>query len=430
MSSESRRYRCVGVGAGPANLSLAALLHGDPDVPSLFLDRKPAFSWHDDQLMPGSTLQVSVFKDLVSLSDPTSRFTFLAYLHDQGRIYHYLNAQFAHVPREEFRNYLQWACDRNENVVFGEGVQSVDFDGETFVLETDRRIVLADNVVLGVGVVPYVPPFAAPSLGPTQFHVSEYRRRATGLGGKRVAVVGGGQSGAEAFLDLVSRPPGELPRRVSWLSRRRNYFPIDDSPFTNEFFMPDYADYFAELDACARTELTREHALTSDGISEATVREIYQRLYVHRYVTGSPQLAGLYPNREVVAVDACSPDGWSLSVRHNDPVGGLEIFEADVVVWATGFVPARTSFLAPLEERLEREGDEYRIDQDYAIYWDGPPDRCLFLQNGARKQRGLSDPNLSLNAWRSQRIADRIRGTCGREQDAAFVEWSPKTGRG
>lgn len=427
MSGEPRRYRCVGIGAGPANLSLAALLYGAPETPNLFIDRKPAFSWHDDQLIPGAALQVSLFKDLVSLSDPTNPFSFLAYLHEKGRVYHYLNAQFEYMPREEFRNYLAWACERNENVVFDEEVQSVDFAGDSFLVQTDRRAVRADNVVLGIGAVPWLPPFARESIGTTQFHVSEYKRKAVDLGDKRVAVIGGGQSGAEVFLDLISRSGRELPRRVSWLSRRRNYFPIDDSPFTNEFYMPCYSDYFAELGAAARAVSNREQLLTSDGISEATVREIYQRLYVHRYVTGSPQLAGLYPNREVVGVDACPPDGWSLAVRHNDPSGGLEIFEADVIVWATGFVPAKTAFLAPLEDRLEREGDEYRIDQDYAICWDGPVNRCLFLQNGARRQRGLADPNLSLNAWRSQRIADRIRGVRSREQDTAFVEWSPKT---
>ncbi|ORT50872.1 SidA/IucD/PvdA family monooxygenase, partial [Frankia sp. KB5] len=65
MGSKSPRYRCVGIGAGPANLSLAALLHGDPGMPNLVIDRKAEFTWHDDQLIPGATLQVSLFKDLV-----------------------------------------------------------------------------------------------------------------------------------------------------------------------------------------------------------------------------------------------------------------------------------------------------------------------------------------------------------------------------
>src|SRR3954468_7375039 len=62
-----KHYRCIGIGVGPANLSLASLLHGHPDVPNLFLDRKPEFSWHDGQQVPGASLQVSLFKDLVVL---------------------------------------------------------------------------------------------------------------------------------------------------------------------------------------------------------------------------------------------------------------------------------------------------------------------------------------------------------------------------
>ena len=428
MGSKSPRYRCVGIGAGPANLSLAALLHGDPGMPNLVIDRKAEFTWHDDQLIPGATLQVSLFKDLVSLSDPTSPFSFIAYLHDRGRIYHYLNAQFEKVPREEFRNYLGWACSRNENVVFGEEAQAVDFTGDAFVVQTDKRALLADNVVVGVGTVPWVPMFARPHLGSTQFHVSEFRSKAVRLRDKRVAVIGGGQSGAEAFLDLISRPDSELPHRVSWLSRRRNYFPIDDAPFTNEFYMPCHSDYFAELDLAVRADFNSQQVLTSDGISESTAREIYQQIYVHRFITGAPQLTGLYPNREVVSVEACSPDGWSISVQHNDLAGGLEIFEAEVIIWATGFQPARMDFLAPLEQRLAREDDEYQVDADFAANWDGPADRNLFLQNAVRTQRGLADPNLSLTAWRSQRIVDRIRGVRSRGQDPAFVEWSPKTG--
>ena len=42
--------------------------------------------------------------------------------------------------------------------------------------------------------------------------------------------------------------------------------------------------------------------LTSDGISESTLREIYQRTYVHRFVDGVADLIGLFPNREVTHV--------------------------------------------------------------------------------------------------------------------------------
>src|SRR5262249_1534476 len=157
------------------------------EVSNLFLDRKAEFGWHDGQQVPGSSLQVSLFKDLVVLSDPTNPFSFLSYLHDQGKIYHFVNAQFDAVPRQEFRNYLAWASRRNDNVVFGQNVLGVEFD-ESFRVHTDKRVVTAENIVVGVGSRPWIPQAARDKLGPTQFHVSEFLNRAVGLGGKRVAV--------------------------------------------------------------------------------------------------------------------------------------------------------------------------------------------------------------------------------------------------
>ncbi|SES04889.1 lysine N6-hydroxylase [Streptomyces sp. yr375] len=427
----SAHYRCVGVGVGPANLSLASLLHRYPEVPNLFLDRREAFGWHDSQQIPGTTLQVSLFKDLVSLSDPTNAFSFLSYLHDQGRMYHYLNAQFDSVPRKEFRNYLEWASRRNENIAFGETVAEVGFEDGVFTVGTDRRRVTADNIVIGVGSRPWVPPQAQGLLGDTQFHVNEYLERAGDLAGKRVVVVGGGQSGAEAVLDLVSRPHDRLPRQVCWISRRRSYFPIDDSPFTNDFYMPSHSDYFYGLPAEDRAAFNTEHILSSDGISESTLRDLYQKVYMHRFVDGDPRLVRLQPNREVTGVTGANGGSgpWDITVRHNADAGSTEHHEADVVVWATGFRPAPMDFLAPIADRLEREGDELRVDQDFAAQWDGPLDRNIFVQNAVRGQRGLADLNLSLNAWRSSRIAGRLRGVHSDEQLPSFIEWSSKTAK-
>ncbi|MGV9245859.1 lysine N(6)-hydroxylase/L-ornithine N(5)-oxygenase family protein [Streptomyces sp. NPDC003710] len=422
-------YRCLGVGVGPANLSLASLLYSRPEVTNLFLERKESFSWHDGQQLPGNTLQVSLFKDLVTLADPRNPFSFLAYLHDNGRLYHFLNAQFDAVPRAEYRNYLAWASRCNKNVVFGETVREVTFDG-VFTVRTDRRTVTADNVVVGVGSRPWVPEQVQGALGPTQFHVSEYLHHARNLSGKRVVVIGGGQSGAEAFLDMISQPGKALPRRVSWISRRGNYFPIDDSPFTNDYYMPSHAEYFFSLGRDARQAFNDRHILTSDGISESTLRDIYQRAYVHRFVEGNVDLVGLYPNREVTDVSTGLYGGWQVSARHNDDHEAMEMFEADVVIWATGFRPTRMDFLDPVADRLERDGDELRIDEDYAVVWDGPDDRRIFVQNAARGQRGLADPNLSLNAWRSQRIADRLGKVSSNEQLPSFIEWSTKMGAG
>ncbi|MFJ7073496.1 lysine N(6)-hydroxylase/L-ornithine N(5)-oxygenase family protein [Streptomyces sp. NPDC098781] len=424
--NDSRHYGCLGVGVGPANLSLASLLYGDETIASLFLEQKESFTWHDGQQLPGTTLQVSMLKDLVSLADPTNRFSFLSYLHSQGKIYHFINAQFDAMPRHEYRNYLRWASERNENIVFNEKVLSVDFD-DTFVVETDRRTLTADNISVGIGTSPCVPAVAPAPLSDDQFHVSDILDKGRNLGGKRVCVVGGGQSGAEVFLDLISRPKAERPRRVSWVSRRRNYFPMDDSPFVNDFYMPSYSDYFAQLDRATREQLNTQHVLTSDGISEATLREVYQQVYVQNFVEGNRDLVALYPGHEVTRVERGTVGDWSMEMRSGDHPGTATRFDTDVIVWATGFRPATPTFLEPLAHRLEREGGEYRIDDSFAVRWDGPATHRIFVHNAAQQQRGLADRNLSLVAWRSQRIADRMRGVRTDEQTESFIDWAPKS---
>ncbi|MFD0305221.1 lysine N(6)-hydroxylase/L-ornithine N(5)-oxygenase family protein [Streptomyces sp. NPDC127119] len=417
-----KHFSVLGIGVGPANLSLAALLYPYQDLPSLFLDRKETFGWHDGQQIPGTSLQVSMLKDLVSLADPTSKFSFLNYLYDQGRIYHFINAQFDAVPRQEFRNYLEWASWRMKNIVFGEEVRSVEFDG-VFHVRTDERVLTADNIAVGIGSQPWIPPAGQGWHAPGQFHVCDFVDKAADLGGKRVVVVGGGQSGAEAFLDLISREGSELPSRVSWFSRRRNFLPIDDSPFTNDFYMPCYSEYFYGLERAIRERINHENILSSDGISESTLRAIYQRTYHHRFIARSPGLIRLYPNREITGV-AEAGSAWELTVVNKDWPDEPRHVTTDVIIWSTGFHTGQLELLAPLADRLDYDGGEYQVDRDYAVHWDGPQDRNIFIQNGTSTQRGLADKNLSLLAWRSQRIVDRLRGVQREEQLSSFAEWA------
>ncbi|MCD5364514.1 lysine N(6)-hydroxylase/L-ornithine N(5)-oxygenase family protein [Chromobacterium aquaticum] len=419
------KYHCIGIGSGPSNLSVASLLHGQHDIKSIFFEQKPAFSWHDGMMIPGAGLQVSLFKDLVTLADPTNRFSFVSYLHQHGRLLQFLNARFDQVSRLEFRDYLKWAAENNANICFGERVLEVDFDGGAFVVQTTKRRVLGDNVVVGVGIVPDVPDFARACLNDsTHFHVNEFAAKAGVAAGKRVLVIGGGQSGAEVVLEMLRRGGGQAPAALSWLSRRENYFPLDDSPFTNDLYTPTHSNYFYEQDEGFRRAFIKRNLLSSDGISECTLRSIYQQIYSLRFIERAPIEISLLPFREVRAI---TQDGerWSIAASHlgaNKP----ETLEADVVIWASGFKPAPTPFLQPLRERLELEGEEIAVDRDYAALGKLPRNRSLFILNGIRQQRGLADPNLSLTAWRSQIVIQRMLDVPRvAHLDAAFVSWAP-----
>jgi len=418
-------YHCAGIGCGPSNLSVAALLHNHPQIRNIVFDMKPAFSWHDGMMLPDTSLQVSMFKDLVTLADPTNRFSYVSYLHQHGRLLPFLNARFEQISRLEFADYLKWVAHNNENIHFDERVESVDFDGSHFVVETSRRHVQSENVVVGVGITPFVPEFARAHVdGDTHFHIHEFAKGVRRFGGRRVLIVGGGQSGAEVVLELLRRTGDDAPSEISWLSRRENFHPMDDSPFANDLFTPTHSNYFYEQDSVFRADFLKRNVLASDGISEQTLRNIYQRMYVMRYIERSPMRVRLMPYRHAHEVWR-GEDMWMLAARHLGN-NAQEILKTDMVVWATGFRSVEQSFLQPLLARLEFEDGEIRIDRDYAAVWDGPSGRHLFVLNSVRRQRGLPDPNLSLTAWRSQIVIDKILGHPRRTVpgDNTFVSWA------
>src|SRR5262245_29721436 len=102
---EQRRALAVdvlGIGAGPANLSLAALLAPVDSLSVRLLEQRSAVSWHPGLLLPDAMLQVSFLKDLVTPVLPTSPYSFLSFLVEHKRFYRFISAGYDRPSRAEF----------------------------------------------------------------------------------------------------------------------------------------------------------------------------------------------------------------------------------------------------------------------------------------------------------------------------------------
>src|ERR1700693_6604964 len=126
----------IGVGAGPANLSLSALLstareRGLTSVRATFLEKNHAVFWHSGQLFPGTLMQTEFYRDLVTPIDPTSRFSFLNYLKSNGRLDQFLCASSICPTRREFEDYFNWVAKQIEDIVLAANVTSVEYIPET-----------------------------------------------------------------------------------------------------------------------------------------------------------------------------------------------------------------------------------------------------------------------------------------------------------
>lgn len=413
----------IGIGLGPSNLSLAALLEPVTDFHARFFDRRPKFDWHPGLMLPDARLQTSFLKDLVTAADPTSPHSFLAYLVHKKRFYDFVNASFENISRREFADYLGWVASRIRNASFNASVREVAFDGTQFQVQRDHHREAAKNLCIATGNRPNLPDWAPAQLDDRCFHASEIVHRAPDVTGKRVAIVGGGQTGAEVFLTLARQGFGS-PASVNWISRRPNFDQLDDSHFADEVFTPDYLQLFFRLPEGRKAGIVESQKLKSDGISSCTLREVYHLLYQRRHLSDDAQRLTLSPGREVTGLQEVA-EAFSLTA-HNLMVGEGETMQADVVILCTGYRTELPDILNPLMERiaLDSEGRP-QLDESFKVLWDGPSDRRIYMQNTARHSHGIADPQLSLVAWRTATIVNDLLGrqVYDVEQCPPVVNW-------
>ena len=105
------QYDLVCIGFGPASLAIAIALH-DRGVKSrvLYIEKQRGFVWHGGMLLPNTRMQISFLKDLATLRDPRSKFTFLNYLKTKNRLVPFTNLSTFLPLREEYNDYMSWCA--------------------------------------------------------------------------------------------------------------------------------------------------------------------------------------------------------------------------------------------------------------------------------------------------------------------------------
>jgi lysine N6-hydroxylase len=415
-------FDAIGIGIGPSNLSLAALLAPVTDLRTLFFERCQEFQWHPGLLFPDAQIQVSYLKDLVTLADPTSHYSFLSFLHQNKRLYRFTNADFPRIRRREFNQYFQWVAKQLSNLVFGKTVEAVTFE-DSLVVHVASKCFATRHLVMGTGLSPAIPPYAVPYLGETLFHASQYLHKRIQAAGKGVVVIGGGQTGAEIVAHLLSDST-RLPRELFWISRRTNFLPLDESPFTNELFTPSYSEYFFGLPRAAQEKMLSEQKLAGVGIATSQLTKLSQRLYELEFLEGAPCISHLWPGRVLQGLNGL-PSNWGLEVY--DPLtGAVQVIRGDLVIFCTGYNYSLPPYIEPIAPRIHFEDGRYQVNEDFSIAWDGAPKHKIYLQNAARHARGIADPHLSLMAWRSAKIANSLSGRGMYETDdgGGLIDWA------
>jgi lysine N6-hydroxylase len=402
------RYHTVGIGAGPANLSLAALFGSSTNETIALFDRQPGPSWHNRLLHTGVRMQTSWLKDLVSLVDPRHELTFLNYLVSTGRMYALMNSQFDVIPRLEYVRYLEWCSAKLRNIYYGVDIDRISFtDGGFTVYSGNQPKARSEHLVIGMGSAPVIPAGLSGLPADQAFIADELAERIDAMSADLrapVAIVGGGQTGIEAALKLLNRGFTD----IKWFGRRLWFETIDDSPTANDVYRPAHMQALLRLSPPTRRRVIEGLNPTGDALTPGAMRGLYQANYDRLLEIGHFPVT-LYPARDVTSAELDSRTG-DIVLKCRTPEKPEE-HRARHVVIATGRENVPVPFDDDLRERVEvAEDGELVVEPDFSVRWKGMNGHKIFALNRARMNQGLTDSNLTLLPVRAAIVLNSMFG--------------------
>ncbi|MCF6139067.1 lysine N(6)-hydroxylase/L-ornithine N(5)-oxygenase family protein [Pseudalkalibacillus berkeleyi] len=406
----------IGVGIGPFNLSLAALLDQIPEVDAVFFEQREGFDWHPGMLIDGTRMQVPFLADLVTMADPMSPYSFLNYLTEHNRMYRFYFLQRLEIPRNEYNHYCQWAVNKLESCRFNHRVVGLVHDENEEVfrvkvlnLKTEQtETYLAKNLVLGTGSIPSMPKSFQELEGENLFHTSEFiTHQERCRKAKSITLVGSGQSAAEVFRELL-REQGENGYRLDWITRSKGFSSMEESQLSLEHFSPDYVDYFYQLPQEKKDQVFAGQELLYKGISSHTITDIYDLLY--EYSLGGQSLdVGLQVLTEVSSMEKLG-DGYRLKCHQWQQEADFT-HDSQVVIVGTGYRPNIPEFVHELGDYLQWDDcNRYIVDSDYRLKLGKDVPNQIYVHSGISHSHGVGSTNLGLAVQRNKIIINHLLG--------------------
>ncbi|MDQ0208317.1 lysine N(6)-hydroxylase/L-ornithine N(5)-oxygenase family protein [Alkalicoccobacillus murimartini] len=408
----------LGVGIGPFNLGLAALLEEGTNLTCRFFDQQTSLRWHPGMLIDQTDLQVPFLADLVTFANPKSSFTFLNYLHEQERLYAFYFFKRFDIPRKEYNAYLQWAAAKLTSCQFGVRVDDVEYD-ETkkhyLVTCTNNQnetkfAVTCKHIVMGTGSVPLIPGSLKDTVsGEDLVHSSEYLQNSEELKrSKSITIVGSGQSAAEIFYELLE-DQDQFGYELSWFTRSAGFFQMEEGKLGLEMFSPEYVEYFHELPFSKRKEALPMLGGIRNGVQVKTLKNIYDLLY-HRSIGLGHSPARIQAMSELDDIKRFDATTYELSFTQSQTESSFT-HHSEKIVMATGYEPNVPKWFHKMKEDIIWESDtEFAVELDGRVQFKEPREANLFALTNVVHAHATSATNLQLAVQRNQRIINQVTG--------------------
>lgn len=405
-------YSIIGIGIGPFNLGLAALLEPVTELSALFFDDHDEFDWHPGLMLGNTTLQDPFMgTDLVTMADPTSKYTFLNFLKQTGRLYRFLIRHDFYMLRREYNVYCKWVAKQLASCRFSHKVTGVLYRDNLYEVTVMNKHTQAaqtfytEKLVLGTGTQPCLPAFVNKAALPGVIHTAEYLPNKEALLRKgSLTIIGSGQSAAEVFYDLLPEVSNGFV--LNWYTRSDRFFPMEHSKLTLEISSPDYISYFYSLPADKRAEILTSQSQLSKGINGSLIDQIYDMLY--EMTVGNEQLSvHMQTNCELKQIIPDEKGGYLLQLQQLQQQQAFEHHTPSLVL-ATGYKYHTPACIAGISDRIcLTENGLFDVHRNYTI---DVARSEVFVQNAETHTHGFTAPDLSLGAYRNSWIINAVAG--------------------
>lgn len=403
-----RVYNLIGIGIGPFNLGLAALLQKTA-ISCMFFDRQPEFSWHPGLMLEWSRMQVPFYADLVTLEDPTSAYTYLNFLKETNGLLRHGILENLYPLRSEYQAYCSWVAKKLKVLNFNHDCKAIYYHEKSQLYEihlshkgaATPAVYFAENIVVGIGNEPYIPcnVKASPLLAPV-LHGSSYLFCKEQLKKKKeIVVVGSGQSAAEVFYDLLMSTDSDV--QLKWVTRSDRYFPMEGGPFAFSLSSPDYIEWFYALPPQQKETLIAAQSPLYKGVNAYLLKMIYEQIDIEE--RKGEKRTRLQTGEALTEIRNVSS---KLEMKFIDSVGSENILHADAVVLCTGYKFNFPDFLRPVAHKVVLNEHGYPVlDKDYSSILQP----SLFFQNADLYSHGFNSADLGLGPYRNGIIMQQLK---------------------
>ena len=412
-------YDLLGVGYGPSNISLNIDLKeklGNRNFRYKFFEKQATFGWHSGMLLPNADMQVSFLKDLVTQRNPQSKYTFINFLFETGRLDKFINFRRFEPSRVEFVEYLKWVASHfEEDVVYNSTVKDVKPNiSEEGIVENltvtvknnvtkKTNTYITKNLSIAIGGKPNIP--KSNQLNKRIIHSANFLHNLKTINldntpNLRLAVVGSGQSAIEMLLYLYEKFPNA---KIDSIFRNSTFYQSDSSLFVNEvFFNKNVSSYYYGNEHVKRQMIQKK---TNYAVVDKKELDVLYKIHYMESFLSKKRLKLM----NFSSVKALNTEDDKVIAELYDLQTEQQIRkEYDYVFLGTGFVRNKVNCLDQLQQYLYLNNREYEVNRDYSLKTSSNFLPKIYVQGHTENQHGITNTLLSVIALRAGEITKML----------------------